>query len=258
MKYLKKFAMLLAWVSMPIYAEIYVLDTLGGASLQPIIQQQLNQLPNGGSVSVYQQRLIINTTPQNYQTIAKLVRQIDQLPKNLTVSVRVANREMGEQQNGYANIGVIHKQIFVNGQWQNQQHHTSGQQFFQIKTQSGKPASLSLSQLLPVSQIRQSYGYRPQIWLGQTLLNAEQGINVTPTLLANGQISLQIAQTNQKFNQFHGQTAVNGQNLSNTLIISPNQWTTIGFISHAQTHSGMAGYQQSSEQLPIEVMVNES
>lgn len=238
------------------YAQMYVVDTIGGDSLQPIVQQQLNQLPNGGSVMVYQQRLIINTTPQNYQKISQFIRQIDQLPQNLTVSVRVANRETTQQQGGFGQIGVINQRVFVNGQWQHHQNQSNEQQLFQITTQSGKPAMIGLSQLIPITQIRQTYGCRPQIWVGQTLINAEQGIQVTPTLLANGQISLQIGQINQKLNQFQGQAMVNGQYLVTNIVVLPKQWTTIGFISNQQQQSGSINSQQISEQLPIQVMVD--
>ena len=44
--------LMLASLSIMSHANTYVVDTLGGAALQPIVQNQLNQLPNGGNVMV--------------------------------------------------------------------------------------------------------------------------------------------------------------------------------------------------------------
>nr|WP_315043184.1 hypothetical protein [uncultured Moraxella sp.] len=239
------------------YAETYVVDTLGGESLQPIIQNQLNQLPNGGNVMVYQQRLIINTTPQNYRQISQFIRQIDILPQTLTVSVRVGGRGYSHQNTGYGQIGMVNSQVYVNGQWQNNQSQSQSQQFFQIKTLSGKPAQIGLSQLMPTTQIYTRYrNYHPQVWIGKTLLTAEQGISVLPTALPNGQVSLNISQSNGKFSHYNEQTMLNSQQLSNSIVLSPNQWTTIGFISTQSEQNGSYGNVSVNEQLPIEIMVN--
>ena len=82
---------------------------------------------------VYQQRLIINTTPQNYRQISQFIRQIDILPQTLTVSVRVGGRGYSHQNTGYGQIGMVNSQVYVNGQWQNNQSQSQSQQFFQIK-----------------------------------------------------------------------------------------------------------------------------
>lgn len=247
---------ILAFIFQQTHAQTYVLDTLGGESLQPIVQQQLNQLPNGGQVMVYQQRLIINTTPENYQTIKTFVQKIDQLPKNLTIMVRVSNHENSQQSANFGQIGVFNKQIFINGQWQQQHHQTLGQQLFQINTLSGKPARLYLSQMMPVTLRQYWKNHRPQIWLGQTLLTAEQGIQVLPTLLTNGQISLQIGQENTKFGQYQEQMMVSGQSLTNHMVLSPNQWTKIGFIDLQQNQLTNHGNYDIKQHLPIEVKVS--
>lgn len=246
--------MLVCWQARAL-AEIYVIDTIGGENLQAIVQQQLNHLPNGGSVMVYQQRLIINTTPQNYQAIRQFIRQIDEVPQNLTVSVRVLNQKNSHQQTGGGQVVLNHQGVLLQGQWQNQQDEQTARQFFQITTQSGKPARINLSQLLPIS-VYSSYGYRPQIWLGQQLLTAEQGIDVTPTLLPDGQVSLKITQNNQKLTQSQGVPVVYGQDLSTTRVLGKNQWVSIGFISHQNTQNSQTGYRAIEQRLPIEVMIH--
>lgn len=239
------------------YADTYVIDTMGGLALQPIVQHQLNQLPNGGTVSEYQSKLIITTTPANYRVVQSLIHQIDQLPQTLTVAVRVGENSWNDENTGYGNIGVINNQVFINGQWQNSQSRTTGNQLYQVQTLSGKPASIELEQILQTPTVIVN-GYRrayPQVVIGNTLLSANQGISVTPTALANGQIQVQIAQANDSFGSFNRQTVVNGQNFSSTILVNPNQWTTLGYVNNVSQTSGNMGSYRQTLQSPIQIMV---
>lgn len=249
-------SMLMANIS---HANTYVVDTLGGAALQPIVQNQLNQLPNGGNVMVYQDRLIINTTPANYAKVSQFIRQIDTMPQTLTVLVRVGENSLNYQNTGYGNIGVINSQVYVNGRWENSQSQTTGNQLYQVQTISGKSASIGLEQILQTPTVIVN-GYRrnyyPQVVIGNTLMSANQGISVIPTALSNGQIQVQIAQANDKFGTFNRQTVVNGQNFSSTITVNPNQWTTIGYINNQSQSSGTYGGYSQNLQTPIQMMVH--
>ena len=239
------------------HADTYVVDTLGGAALQPVLQQQLNQLPNAGTVMLYQDRLVINTTSANYAKISQLIAQIDRLPQTLSVSVRVGDNHLDYQNNGYAHLGVINHQVYVNGSWHNSQSQTTANQLYQVQTLSGKPASIGLEQILSIPTMMVN-GYRtpyPQVWIGNTLLSANQGISVTPTVLANGQIQVALSQSNDKFGRFNQQTVVSGQKLSTTIIVNPNQWTTIGYVSQQSQTSETYGSNSQSGQTPIQIMV---
>jgi len=255
--------LMLASLSIMSHANTYVVDTFGGAALQPIVQNQLNQLPNGGNVMVYQERLVINTTPQNYAKVRELIRQIDRMPQMLTVSVRVGENSSNYENTGYGNIGVINNQVYLNGRWQNNQSQTIGNQLYQVQTLSGKPASIGLEQFLPTQAVivhGRRQGYYPHVFIANTLLSANQGIIVTPTALSNGQIQVQIAQANDKFGSLafgngNRQTVVNGQNFSSTITVNPNQWTTIGYVNNAgRTSSTYADYNQNM-QTPIQIML---
>lgn len=239
------------------FAETYVVPTLGGSELVPIVQTQLNQLPNGGNVSEYQGKLIITTMPANYQAVQSVIRQIDRLPQTLTVAVRVGENSSNDENTGYGNIGVINNQVFINGQWQNSQRQTVGNQLYQVQTLSGKPASIGLEQIFPTPTVimnhrRNAY---PQVVIGNTLLSANQGINVIPTALANGKIQVQITQSNDRFGRLYGQTVVNGQNLASTITVNPNQWTTIGYVNNQSQSSGSYGGYHQNLQTPIQMMV---
>ena len=72
-------------------SQTYVIHTYGGESLLPAVRQQLNASRDGGTVSTYQDKLVLHTTAANYQTIQQLLSQIDGQPQALTVSVIVVN-----------------------------------------------------------------------------------------------------------------------------------------------------------------------
>lgn len=262
-RFCKKFVMLIGLASLAIVsnAQTYVVPTLGGSELIPIVQQQLQQLPNGGSVSEYQGKLIITTTPANYQAIQAVLGQIDQLPQTLTVAVRVGENGSSYEDNRYGSVGVTRRQVSINGQWQTSQTQSSDTQLYQVQTLSGKPASISLEQLLPMPIVTHTGYYRnylsnrPQVIIGNSLISATQGISVIPTKLANGQIQLQITQSNDKFGSFDRQTIVNGQNLASTVMVNPNQWTTIGYVTNASQTSGNYGSYSRTSQTPIQVRV---
>lgn len=68
-----------------------VIDTYGGAELLPAVRQQLSTSRDGGTVTTYQDKLVLRTTTVNYQAIQQLLTQIDHQPQALTVAVRVGN-----------------------------------------------------------------------------------------------------------------------------------------------------------------------
>lgn len=243
-------------------ANTYVVDTLGGAALQPIIQNQLNQLPSGGNVMVYQDRLVINTTPQNYAQVSQLIRQLDKMPQILTVAVQVGQNSSTYQNTGYGNIDVINRQVYINGRWRNSQSQTMSNQLYQVQTLSGKPASIGLAQILSTPTVivngsRRGYSNNyPQVLIGNTLLSANQGISVIPTTLPNGQIQVQIEEANDKFGRLSGQTVVREQNLSTTITVNPNQWTTIGYVTNQSQTNGTYGSSHQTWHTPIQIMVH--
>ena len=68
----------LSVILLPIFAQAapfqtYVIATYGGDTLLPAVRQQLSGSPDGGSVTTYQDKLVLNTTPANYQAVQQLL-----------------------------------------------------------------------------------------------------------------------------------------------------------------------------------------
>ena len=254
--------------------QTYVIHTYGGAALLPAVRQQLNNL-DGGSASIYQDKLILKTTAANYQAVLQLLGQIDNQPQALTVAVRVGNSS--DVQSNIQQGRVIISDRGIQGTGVIDQSNTSqqGNNLYQVQTLSGSAASISKGTLYSLTQNYQANGYRVNSYPSynrpsgqiiiqqQILLPTTQGIQVIPRLLANGQVEVQLSQVEEKLvsanTRYNQNSAIQGQRLNSTIIVSRGQWVTIGQVSqNSQTqNSSYAGSRNNvtNASVPIQLLV---
>ena len=252
--------------------QTYVIDTYGGAELLPAVRQQLSTSRDGGTVTTYQDKLVLNTTAANYQAIQQLLTQIDRQPQALTVAVRVGNNSSAQDNIQQGQVIISNRGIQGTGiinQRNNQQQSTN---LYQVQTLSGSAASISTGTLWSLTQTYNGTIYpnynrsSGQIIIQQqVLLPTTQGIAVMPRLLANGQVEVKLSQVEEKLVQFHspynrnGHNAVQGQRLNSTLIVPRGQWVDIGQISqNSQNQRSNYGGNQAtnnSNSVPISLLV---
>ncbi|WP_198332711.1 hypothetical protein [Psychrobacter aquimaris] len=272
--YASQIAFALSLTVVPIVAQAatfqtYVIDTYGGDALLPAVRQQLNNSRDGGTVTTYQDKLVLHTTAANYQAVQQLLTQIDRQPQALTVAVRVGNNSsvQGNIQQGQVIIsnrgiqgsGIIHQS--------NSQQQTNN--LYQVQTLSGSAASISTGTLYALNQTSDANSYtnynRPSVQIviqQQVLLPTTQGIAVTPRLLPTGQVEVTLSQVEEKLarsystSQKNSNHAVQGQRLDTTIIIPRGQWVTIGQISQ-NSHNQRSSYGaiDSTKNTPIWIMV---
>ncbi len=198
----------------------YVIATFAGAELLPSVQQQLNSTPGGGSVSVYQDKLVLRTTPAGYHAVNLLLNQIDQAPQPIKITVQVgqiinstADTQQGrivmsKNPNIDSSKRIINKRL-TNHQASNNPYqieaygsinrYSSAQQRnsrYQVSTLSGKPATIGISTLLSLAPSVTYYGQRMgYIRLNNQLtIQATSGISVTPRILRDNRVQLTIRQ----------------------------------------------------------------
>lgn len=261
----------------PIFAQAatfqtYVIDTYGGDALLPAVRQQLNNSRDGGTVTTYQDKLVLHTTAANYQAVQQLLTQIDGEPQALTVAVRVGNNSsvQGNIQQGQVIIsnrgiqgsGIIHQS--------NSQQQTNN--LYQVQTLSGSAASISTGTLYALNQTYDVNSYKnyksPSVQIviqQQVLLPTTQGITVTPRLLPTGQVEVTLSQVEEKLarsysaSQKNSNHAIQGQRLDTTIIIPRGQWVTIGKISQSSQNQrasyGSNRAIDSTKNTPIWIMV---
>ena len=255
--------------------QTYVIHTYGGESLLPAVRQQLSASRDGGTVSTYQDKLVLHTTAANYQKVQQLLSQIDGQPQALTVAVRVGNssQSQGNSQQGQVIISNrgIQGAVMINQRNSQQQ----GNNLYQVQTLSGSAASISTGTLYSLNQTYIANSYptynRPSgqiIIQQQVLLPTTQGIAVTPKLLPNGQVEVRLTQVeeqlvraNPSYNRYGytNNSSVQEQRLNSTIVVPRGQWVNIGQISqNNQSQSSGYGSNQtanSSNSVPISLLV---
>ena len=255
--------------------QTYVIHTYGGSMLLPAVRQQLNTSSDGGTVTTYQDKLVLQTTAANYQRVKQLLTQIDAEPQALTVTVRVGNK--ASSQNKFRQGQVVISNQGIQGAGVINQSNTQQQtnNLYQVQTLSGSAASISTGTLYALTQNYQSNIYPAYnhsagqiIIQQQVLFPTTQGIAVTPTLLPNGQIEVKLTQVEEELvaaNTFHHQSsynqnsAIKRQSLNSTIIVPRGQWVDIGQITQNSQNQN-SGYgnsrsSNSSTSAPISILI---
>ncbi|MGO2019599.1 hypothetical protein [Psychrobacter sp.] len=250
--------------------DTYVIHTYGGDTLLPAVRQQLNSSRDGGTVTTYQDKLVLNTTAANYQAVQQLLTQIDGQPQALTVSVRVGNNNSTQSSIQQGQVIITNRGVQGSGVINQSNRQQQGSNSYQVQTLSGSAASISTGTLYSLTQSYRAnrYNIRPQIIIQQqVLLPTTQEIAVTPRLLPIGQVEVQLSQVEESLarsnSPYNSSSSVNhaiqGQRLNSTIIVSRGQWVTIGKISQSsQNQSSSYGGNQttnSNNNVPISLLV---
>jgi hypothetical protein len=258
-------------------SQTYVIETYGGAALLPAVRQQLNSSLDGGTVTTYQDKLVLRTTARNYQMIQQLLTQIDRQPQALTVAVRVGNSSNIQDSNRQGQVVITHRGIQGTGVINQRNSQQQSSNLYQVQTLSGSAASISTGTLYSLTETynantystyRRSADRHPTTQIviqQQVLLPTTQGIAVTPRLLPNGQVEVKLSQVEEtlarsqsSYNQNNygnnGNNIVQGQRLNSTLIVPRGQWVTIGQISQNLTNNGSRTI-NTTNSVPISLLI---
>ncbi|ERL56577.1 hypothetical protein [Psychrobacter aquaticus] len=253
--------------------ETYVIHTYGGNALLPAVRQQLNNSRDGGTVTTYQDKLVLRTTSANYQAVQQLLTQIDRQPQALTVAVRVGKNSSAQGNIQQGQVIITNRGIQGSGIINQRSSQQQGSSLYQVQTLSGSAASIDTSTLWSLAQsyypITSTYS-RPIgriVIQQQVLLPTTQGISVIPRLLPNGQVEVTLSQVEERLvrpkSSYNRQSVSNnriqGQSLNSTIIIPRGQWVNIGQISQSSrnqsTSYGSNRVMNNDNSVPISLLV---
>lgn len=253
--------------------QTYVIHTYGGERLLPAVRQELSSSRDGGTVSTYQDKLVLHTTAANYQKVQQLLSQIDGQPQALTVAVRVGNSRQSQGNIQQGRVIISNHGIQGTGVMNQSNSQQQSNNLYQVQTLSGSAASISTGMLYSLNQsyIANSYPTYKRlagqiIIQQQVLLPTTQGITVMPRLLPNGQVEVtlsqveeQLVRANPSYNRYGYNNSVQGQILNSTIVVPRGQWVNIGQISQ-NNQSQSSGYASnrtlnSSNSVPISLLV---
>lgn len=254
-------------------SQTYVIPTYGGDALLPAVRQQLSNSRDGGTVATYQGKLVLQTTPANYQAVQQLLAQIDSQPQALTVSVRVGNDSRTQYDNQQGQVVITSRGIQGTGIINQRNNQRQGSSLYQVQTLSGSAASIGTSTLWSLAQ---SYYPTASVYsrsLGQIVIQQQvllptiQGISVTPRLLPSGQVEVKLSQVEERLARSNSSynrrgissNSIQGQSLNSTIIVPRGQWVTIGqIVQNSQNQqAGGRGYgaTNSYNSVPISLLV---
>ncbi len=235
--------------------QIYVVHTYGDPALVDVVQKELNR-GGGGVVSMYQDKLIIKTTPKDYARVSTLISQIDTAPAPLTVSLATDSQTVQSHQGGSVSVGIS-RQVWINGRYQNDQSTTNRQSVYTARTLSGSPVSIGSSTLVGLTSA-QTLRRGQTVWVnfGTSWLSLNDGFSAVAKVLPNGQIGLTLSQASVGTDSLGG---LGNQYLNSTTTIARGQWVQIGQmrIDDSQARSGFSfGKSSYSQVMPIWVRVD--
>lgn len=229
--------------------QTYVIHTHGDPSLVAVVQNELSPAygGSGGSATLYQDRLIIRATPADYARILPLIQQIDSAPTPLIVSVALNNQLNHHQSGGYINGGIIHQEIWINGQYRNNTSQHTTNAHYSVRTQSGSPVRISTDTLLGLTTYRSYHQGRTWVNFGTTWVTLQDGFSAIPQLLPNGQIRLNISTKTTH------QNSLAGSGIDTAITIPRGQWVQIGEIRRDSQDT--TNYEQNSQQQTMPVWI---
>lgn len=254
-------------------SQTYVIPTYGGDALLPAVRQQLSTSRDGGTVATYQGKLVLQTTPANYQAVQQLLAQIDSQPQALTVSVRVGNDSRTQYDNQQGQVVITSRGIQGTGIISQRNNQRQGSSLYQVQTLSGSAASIGTSTLWSLAQSYYSTATMYSKPTGQIVIQQQvllptiQGISVTPRLLPNGQVEVKLSQVEERLARSNSSynrrgissNSIQGQSLNSTIIVPRGQWVTIGqIVQNSQNQqAGGRGYgaTNSYNSVPISLLV---
>src|SRR5699024_5557225 len=132
--------------------QTYVIHTYGGESLLPAVRQELSSSRDGGTVSTYQDKLVLHTTAANYQKVQQLLSQIDGQPQALTVAVRVGNSRQSQGNIQQGQVIISNRGIQGAGIINQRNSQQQSNNLYQVQTLSGSAASISTGMLYSLNQ----------------------------------------------------------------------------------------------------------
>lgn len=219
--------------------EVIPLQHRSSAELLPAAQSFLGK---DGSVSTFEDKLIVNASQERIDDLRTLLQQLDTAPKRLLISVD--NNDSNFQDNR-GNARVI-------------QYGTANREggLQQIQASEGQPALIQVGQSIPItSTSTDGYG---RIQSDTQYRNVTQGFYVTPRLTGDT-VRLQISTNNDRVSQERADV-VKVQSTDTTVTGRLGEWITLaGYNQDSQAErsaSSLSYSTQRGENMTLRVKVD--
>ncbi len=207
--------------------EVVPLQHRSSAELLPPAQAFIGQ---DGTVSAFENKLIVNASPQRIGELRELLKQLDTAAKRLLISVDTSDSQF---QDTRGNAKIIRRGT---------SNRDGGVQ--QIQASEGQPALVQVGQSIPVtSSSTDGYG---RVQSDTQYRNVTQGFYVTPTLTGDT-VRLQISTNNDRISRERADV-VDVQSTDTTLTGKVGEWIDMaGYNQQSQAGFSTASHTYSTE-----------
>ncbi len=219
--------------------EVLPLQHRSSAELLPTAQSFLGR---DGTVSAFENKLIVNASPERIDDLRSLLQQLDTAPKRLLISVDNTDHNF---QDNHGNARII-------------QYGTANREggMQQIQASEGKAALIQIGQSIPVtSTSTDGYG---GFQSNTEYRNVTQGFYVTPSV-SGDTVRLQISTNNDRISQERADV-VKVQSTDTTVTGKLGEWITLaGFNQDSQSErnpSTLTYSTQRGENMTLRVKVD--
>ncbi|MGX1020779.1 type II secretory pathway component GspD/PulD (secretin) [Pseudomonas sp. Y3 TE3536] len=219
--------LLAATLSAHAATEVLPLQYRSSAELLPAAQSFIGK---DGTVNAFENKLIVNASPERIDDLRSLLQQLDTAPKRLLISV---DNNDSNFQDTRGNAHVI-------------RYGTSNREggMQQVQASEGQAALIQVGQSIPVtSTSTDGYG---RIQSNTEYRNVTQGFYVTPSL-SGETVRLQISTNNDRISQERADV-VNVQSTDTTVTGKLGEWITLaGFNQQSQSDRSASNHTYSTQ-----------
>lgn len=218
--------------------------------------------PEGG-VTVYQDQLIIRSTPEKIALIRDTLKKLDRPLKNLRVSVRYLQEQSESRRSigadGRVRIGNGDVSGRVNVQAGDSQRQSQRRNEYGITASEGSTVFVATGQDIPVLSVVSAGMNGNGAVIGNSYVPVQSGMEVTPRLQPDGHVMLAI-----RFRQAEADRRgiINSASTETQIQASLGQWTPLSQVTQSVevSSSGLTSQsqQQKSSRAPLEILVEEA
>lgn len=212
-----------------------------------------------GSVSAYQDQLIIRATPARLQLIRDTLATLDRPLKNLRISARYQQTSSSQSQGTGINGNVIIQNGRVGGSArlhaEDRDERRQDNSQYSITALEGSSVQISTGQDVPYLSVIRQNARQPVI--GREYIPVQSGMFVTPQLQADGNVALEIS-----FQQTDSGRSgiINRDATISRVLLTPGQWTSLSSINQnldqQGSNIGQRYRQQQQSQSPLEIRID--
>ena len=215
-----------------------------------------------GSVSAYQDQLIIRATPAKLTLIRDTLKTLDRPLKNLRISVRrqqqgtSSSKNIGAKGDVRIRNGDVNADVRVRAREENS--HSQGSDRYSISAVEGSTVFIATGSDIPVLTATSTTSGTV---VGNQYVPVQNGMQVTPRLMQDGNVMLAVDFQQASLGNRRGM--INRERTQTQMQIPAGHWTALSQIDQSRSSSvssssvGVPGKQQESRSssTPLEILV---